>query len=121
MLLQKDRPANFGAQVSFSGSLIENLNALEANGNANFQNWKTNWTSALSWKTTLNNPRMDLVGFGYHHPLMGLIDYSDIRRQIQEHKKMLTDEFRRKLFQRDLPSRKCLLTENDPGACGRRS
>ncbi|MFZ4622294.1 MAG: hypothetical protein ACOYNS_17160, partial [Bacteroidota bacterium] len=84
---------NFGAQVSFSGSLIENLNALEANGNANFANWKSNWSTALSMKTTLNNPRLDLVSFGYHHPLMGLIDYSDIRRQIQEHRKMLQTNF----------------------------
>jgi len=85
--------SNFGAQVSFSGSLIENLNSLEANGNGNFANWKSNWTSALAWKTSLNNPRLDLVGFGYHHPLMGLIDYADTRRQIQAHKQMLSTNF----------------------------
>lgn len=84
---------DFGAQVSFSGSLIENLNALEANGNGNFANWKSSWTTALTWKTSLNNPRLDLVGFGYHHPLMGLIDYADIRRQIQAHKQTLQTNF----------------------------
>ncbi|NUN70655.1 MAG: T9SS type A sorting domain-containing protein [Bacteroidetes bacterium] len=84
---------NFGAQVSFSGSLIENLNALEANGNGNFANWKSHWTAAMQWKTALNNPRLDMIGFGYHHPLMGLIDYTDIRRQIQAHKKMVQENF----------------------------
>ncbi len=83
---------NFGAQVSFSGSLIENLNSFEANGSG-FSNWKANWKDAVSWKTSLGNPRLDLVGFGYHHPLMGLIDYADIRRQIQEHKKILQASF----------------------------
>lgn len=34
---------NFGAQVSFSDSLIENLNNLESSGNINFQNWKNHW------------------------------------------------------------------------------
>ncbi len=81
---------HFGAQVSFSGSLIENLNALEANGNGNFSNWKSHWNYIKNQKTSLNNPRMDMVGFGYFHPLMGLIDYLDIRKQIQRHKQIMS-------------------------------
>ncbi len=84
---------NFGAQVSFSGSLIENLNNLEANGNSNFNNWKSNWNYIKTQTTTLGNPRIDMVAFGYHHPLMGLIGYDDIRKQIQKHKKAFTDNF----------------------------
>ncbi len=84
---------HFGAQVSFSGSLIENLNNLEAGGNGNFQNWKSSWEYIKNQQTTLGNPRIDMVGFGYHHPLMGLIDYADIRKQIQAHRDMLDDNF----------------------------
>ena len=34
-----------------------------------------------------------MVGFGYFHPLMGLIDYQDIRKQIQMHKEIFTQNF----------------------------
>jgi hypothetical protein len=84
---------NFGAQVSFSGSLIENLNTLEADGNVNFQNWKSHWNTAKTQLTTLGNPRLDMVAFGYHHPLMGLIEGLDIRKQIQAHKQMMASNF----------------------------
>lgn len=85
--------ANFGAQVSFSGSLVENLNALENGGNNNFQNWKSHWNSVKVKNTSLGNPRLDMVGFGYHHPLMGLIDNDDIRKQIQAHKLIFSENF----------------------------
>lgn len=84
---------NMGASVSFSGSLIENLNALEAHGNGNFQNWKAPWRAMSEKTTTLGNQRLDMIGFGYHHPLMGLIDEEDIRSQIQRHKTILTETF----------------------------
>lgn len=84
---------NFGAQVSFSGSLIENLNNLEAYGNNNFSNWKSNWNSIKTQNTMLGNPRLDMVAFGYFHPLMGLIDYNDIRKQIQMHKQIFAQNF----------------------------
>lgn len=84
---------NFGAQVSFSGSLIENLNNLESSGNINFQNWKNHWNFIKNQKTILQNPRMDMLGFGYFHPLMPLIDYSDIRRHIQKHKFIFNQYF----------------------------
>ncbi len=84
---------HLGAQVSFSGSLVENLNNLEAGGNGNFQNWKSHWNYIKTQTTSLGNPRLDMVGFGYHHPLMGLIDYSDIRNQIQAHKEIFSSNF----------------------------
>lgn len=94
--IQKGINANlphFGAQVSFSGSLIENLNNLEQSGNQNFQNWKSHWNYIKNQTTSLGNPRLDLVGFGYFHPLMPLIDYNDIRRQIQKHKQIFNQNF----------------------------
>ncbi len=94
--VQKGISANlphFGAQVSFSGSLIENLNALEGGGNGNFSNWKSHWNSVKTQNTTLGNPRLDMVAFGYFHPLMGLIDQTDIQKQIQMHKQIMGANF----------------------------
>jgi len=94
--VQKGISANmghFGSQVSFSGSLVENLNNLENNGNGNFNNWKSHWQTIKAQTTTLGNPRLDMVGFGYFHPLMGLIDYTDIRKQLQMHKNIITTNF----------------------------
>ncbi len=94
--VQKGINANlphFGAQVSFSGSLIENLNNLEQVGNTNFQNWKSHWNYIKTQTTSLGNPRLDMVGFGYFHPLMPLIDYKDIRRQIKKHKEIFNQNF----------------------------
>ncbi|MBN2570924.1 MAG: hypothetical protein JXA68_02240 [Ignavibacteriales bacterium] len=85
--------ANFGAQVSFSGSLIENLNVLETNGNTNFQNWKNNWNTIKTQNTSLGNPRLDMVAFGYFHPLMGLTDSTDMVKQIQKHKTSFSSNF----------------------------
>ncbi len=84
---------HFGAQVSFSGSLIENLNNLENNGNGNFSNWKSSWNYMKNQQTSLGNPRLDMVGFGYFHPLMGLIDYTDVRKQLQMHKNTFSTNF----------------------------
>lgn len=94
--VQKGINANlphFGAQVSFSGSLIENLNNLEQFGNQNFTNWKSHWNNIKTQNTSLGNPRIDMVGFGYQHPLMGLIEYKDIRKQIQSHKEIMAQNF----------------------------
>ncbi len=84
--------AHFGAQVSFTGSLTENLNVIENAGIA-FSNWKSNWNYIKNQTTSLNNPRIDMVGMGHYHPLMGLIDESDIRRQIQEHRATFATHF----------------------------
>jgi len=80
--------SHLGAQVSFSGSLIENLNNLEAAGinGGMWNNWSGAYKQAVGWQTALGNPRLDMTAFGYHHPLMPLLDDEDIRMQIQLHK-----------------------------------
>lgn len=72
---------HLGAQMSFSGSLIENLNNIEAAG-AGFSNWKARIKESRSWKTALGNPRLDIVNFGYYHPLMPLVSNEIIEKQI---------------------------------------
>lgn len=81
-----------GAQVSFSGSLVENLNVIEQS-TGHFQNWKRNWTDYIAKKTDKGNPRIDMVGFGYYHPLMALIDEEDARKQIQKHRDCFAENF----------------------------
>ncbi len=80
--------SHLGAQVSFSGSLMENLNALESAGvnGGMWNNWESSYQQAINMNTSLGNPRLDAVGFGYHHPLMPLLDTRDMRMQIKLHK-----------------------------------
>ena len=81
-----------GAQVSFSGSLVENLNIMESNGKG-FSGWKSSWTNMISKKTSLGNQRLEMVAFGYNHPLMPLIDNVDIQKQIEKHKAAFNTNF----------------------------
>lgn len=78
---------HLGAQVSFSGSLIENLNALEVAGvnGGMWDDWAWGYNQAINMTTSLGHPRLDLVAFGYHHPLMPLLHARDIRMQIRLH------------------------------------
>lgn len=80
--------AHLGAHVSFSGSLIQNLNELEAAGvnGGMWSNWEASYRGAQSNTTTLGNRRLDMLAFGYHHPLMPLLDERSIRKQVQLHK-----------------------------------
>jgi hypothetical protein len=79
---------HLGAHVSFSGSLIQNLNELEAAGvnGGQWTNWENDYRSGQSMTTTLGNRRLDLINFGFHHPLMALIDDRSIRLQIRAHR-----------------------------------
>ncbi len=84
---------HLGAQISFSGSLIENLNALRDAGvnGGMWTNWNAHYQAGVATPTTLGNPRLDMVAFGYHHPLMPLLDYEDIRMQIRLHKQVFSN------------------------------
>ena len=82
---------HLGAQVSFSGSLIQNLNNLEAAGTNGgmWNNWEASYNTAQSWNTSLGNPRLDIIGFGAYHPLMPLLDERDMRMHIRLHKQIV--------------------------------
>ncbi len=81
-----------GAQVSLTGSLMENLDVLEA-GNAGFSGWRAPWQEATAWMTDGGNPAVDLIGFGYFHPLSALIDPRDMVLQIRLHRLALSRRF----------------------------
>ncbi|MBO6513883.1 MAG: hypothetical protein JJ974_07970, partial [Phycisphaerales bacterium] len=80
--------AHLGANVSFSGSLITNLNELEQAGinGGMWNNWESDYAAAQTSLTTLGNKRLEMIGFAHHHALLPLLDTRDIRKQIQLHK-----------------------------------
>ena len=84
---------HFGAQVSFSGSLMENLDNLKDDGDLNFATWESRWISGRGYSTTLGHPRVEMVAFGHHHPIMPLIDPDAVSRQIANHQEIFCDNF----------------------------
>jgi hypothetical protein len=83
-----------GAQISYSGGLIENITSL---GNANQLGYTPTWYSgnrtARAWQTSGTNakPRLDIVVFPFHHALMPLLDESTMRKQVQLYKEVYAD------------------------------
>jgi len=86
---------NAGAQVSFSGSLVENLNKLQQLGinGGMWNNWQAGYQQAKAMTTAQGNTRMDMIGFTYHHALAPLLDERDIRMQIRMHKQSMASTF----------------------------
>ena len=92
--------AHLGAHVSFSGSLMENLDELEAAGTNGgmWNNWNATYASEQSFSpssnyTALGNPRLEMIAFGYFHPLMPLIDTKSIELQIALHQRARAQTF----------------------------
>jgi hypothetical protein len=61
--------ANSGAQVNYSGALMENVQSLAVGDPS--MGYSTSWNSgneqARLWTTTNGKPRLDLTNFTYHH------------------------------------------------------
>jgi len=83
-----------GAQVNYSGCLIENVNSL-ANANmwGYYPGWEDNFTEAKGWTTSGGQPRMDMIGFTFHHALSPLISERALAKEIQAHKYISTATF----------------------------
>lgn len=72
-----------GFAMSYTGSLIDNIRNLSANGAWYSGDWNSGNTQARNWTTPSGSPRMDLVGFAYHHSLTPLLPRSVLRKEIQ--------------------------------------
>ncbi len=81
-----------GTQVSLTGSLLENLDTLEGAG-LGFSGWRGPWSETASWLTDGGNPAVDLIGFGYFHPLSALIEPADVTTQIRLHREAIARRF----------------------------
>lgn len=83
---------NGGAQVNYSGCLIENVNSLANAGVWGYnQGWQNDFIEAKSWKTSGGQPRMDLTGFTFHHALAPLISERALRMELKTHR-YITDQ-----------------------------
>ncbi len=75
-----------GAQVSFAGSLIENITSLGDNGwngGAYASNWYQWYREARGWTTSGGRPRCDMVLVGHHHAVNPLMDENAFRKEVQ--------------------------------------
>ena len=62
-------------KVSFSGSLIENLDNLAANNHIYASGWNSRYAQAFNtYKTSGGFPKLDFVSFTYHHVVATLVD-----------------------------------------------
>lgn len=74
-----------GAQVSYSGGLIQNIKSLgQANQLGYGPGWAGPYREARGWRTSgASKPRLDMVVFPFHHALMPLVAESTMRKEIQ--------------------------------------
>ncbi len=83
-----------GAQVNYSGDLLENVNSLASHSQWGYSSgWQNNYTTARGWTTSGGKPRMDITGFTMHHALSPLLSYRMLRKQIQAHRYLYTQTF----------------------------
>jgi hypothetical protein len=85
--------AEAGAQVSYSGGLIENIMSLGAANSLGYSpTWYGSNREARGWSTVgQSKPRLDIVLFAFHHPLLPLCDDATVRREIQLYKEVYAD------------------------------
>jgi hypothetical protein len=77
-------PSEGGFAMSYSGSLIDNVRNLADNGQLGYgKGWWNGNREARRWTTPLGSPRLDLVGFTYHHSLGAVLPKSVLRKEIQ--------------------------------------
>ena len=83
-----------GAQVNYSGCLIENVNSLAAaNQWGYYPGWQQDFTTARNWTTSGGQRRMDLTAFSFHHVLSPLVSKAVLRKEIQMHEHLYTATF----------------------------
>ncbi len=83
-----------GAQVNYSGCLIENVNSLANAGQWGYSNgWQNNFITARNWQTSGGNPRMDIVGFTFHHALSPLLSDRVLAKEIEAHRYIYNQTF----------------------------
>ena len=81
----RDLP-NAGAQITYGGSLLENINELaQANQWGYSNSWIQNIKDAKSWKTSGGFPRMEMVSFTMHHALSPLLSDEALKKEIKAH------------------------------------
>jgi len=79
-----------GAQVSFSGALMENVQSLGTAGQLGYTGtWFSANQTARGWATSGGKPRMDLVHFTYHHALAPLLSEETLEMELRIHRRQM--------------------------------
>src|ERR1035437_2425862 len=79
--------ANSGAQVNYSGALMENVQSLAAHNMWYGSNWNTFNQTARTWMTTGGKPRLDLTSFTYHHAIAPFVSDETLEMDIRMHQR----------------------------------
>jgi Starch-binding module 26/Secretion system C-terminal sorting domain/Glycosyl hydrolase family 57/Fn3 associated/Chitobiase/beta-hexosaminidase C-terminal domain len=83
-----------GAQITYGGSLMENINELaQANQWGYSNSWTQNIKDAKAWKTSGGFPRMEVVSFTMHHALSPLLSDEALKKEIKAHQYYTTQLF----------------------------
>ena len=78
--------AKAGAQITYGGSLMENVNELaQANQWGYSNSWTQNIKDAKAWKTSGGYSRMEVVSFTMHHALSPLLSDEALKKEIKAH------------------------------------
>jgi hypothetical protein len=81
---------NAGAQVSFSGALMENVQSLGSNNQLGYAaNWNSHNQQARGWMTSGGQTRLDLVNFTYHHALAPLLSDETLEMELRIHQRQM--------------------------------
>ncbi len=76
--------SNAGAQVNYSGALMENVQSLAAAGQLGYgSGWNNGFQTACSWTTSGGKPRLDLVNFTYHHAIAPLLSDETLQMELE--------------------------------------
>jgi hypothetical protein len=82
--------ANAGAQVNYSGALIENVQSLAAQNQLGYgSGWNNGNATARTWTTSSGKPRMDLVNFTYHHAMAPLVSDETLEMELRIHQRQM--------------------------------
>jgi hypothetical protein len=81
---------NGGAQVNYSGALMENVQSLAAAGQLGYGNgWNNGNATARTWTTSGGKPRMDLLNFTYHHAMGPLVSDETLEMELRIHQRQM--------------------------------
>ena len=73
-----------GYSMSYSGSLIDNVNNLGANGHSGYgTGWWDGNRTATKWLTAGGSRKLEMVGFTYHHSLGAVLPKEVFRKELQ--------------------------------------
>jgi hypothetical protein len=77
-----------GAQLNYSGALMENVQSLAAAGQLGYaSNWYQSNKDAKGWTTSGGKSRLDLTNFGYHHALAPFLSDETLEMELRIHKR----------------------------------